>query len=256
MDLGFIILRHVITQETNLYWKKCYECIRKLYPNNKIVIIDDNSNYKLIDNSHLYNTIIINSKSEMCGEILPYYFYIKNKWFEKAVVLHDSVFITEYIDFSFEKYKLLWDFSHLFDNNNLELELIDKLDNNTEVKLYYNDKTSWKGCFGGMCCIDYDYLTDMNNRYNLLNFAKNINNRISRQAWERILGCLLSLNSNIYNNVLLGDINNYGKFGYTYQEYINEIPNLVQPYQINAVNENNKYKIYNPQPLVKVWTLR
>ena len=256
MDLGFIILKHITNDNTGLYWKICYNCIRKLYPDNKIVIIDDNSNGESINDVGLDNTILLNSKSKIRGEILPYYYYIKNKWFQKAVILHDSVFIKKYIDFSFEEYKILWNFSHLFDSNDRELELIDKLDNNIEVKLYYNDKTSWTGCFGGMCCIDHDYLILLNNKYNILNFAQNINNRLDRQAWERIIGCLLSLNCNIYNNVLLGDINSYGKFGYTYQEYIKGLPNIIQPYQIQSINEFNKEKRHDSQPLVKVWTLR
>ena len=40
-DFGFIILRHVNSKQTDYYWKECYRCIRKLYPTQKIVIIDD-----------------------------------------------------------------------------------------------------------------------------------------------------------------------------------------------------------------------
>ena len=47
-DIGFIILRNVDTIDRNKYWIKCYNCIRKFYPENKILIIDDNSKSKLI----------------------------------------------------------------------------------------------------------------------------------------------------------------------------------------------------------------
>ena len=40
--LGFIILRNVNSELTNKYWIHCYNCIRKYYPENKIIIIDDN----------------------------------------------------------------------------------------------------------------------------------------------------------------------------------------------------------------------
>ena len=43
-SLGFIILRHVNSELTNKYWVNCYNCIRRHYPENKILIIDDNSN--------------------------------------------------------------------------------------------------------------------------------------------------------------------------------------------------------------------
>ena len=46
--LGFIILRHVSKKKPKsaICWKICYERIRKYYPENKIIIIDDNS-YKI-----------------------------------------------------------------------------------------------------------------------------------------------------------------------------------------------------------------
>ena len=46
--IGFIILRHVNNKETSIYWKKCYESIRRFYKENQIMIIDDNSNYEYI----------------------------------------------------------------------------------------------------------------------------------------------------------------------------------------------------------------
>ena len=41
-NIGFIILRHVNSSITNEYWKECYRCIKKNYPTNRILIIDDN----------------------------------------------------------------------------------------------------------------------------------------------------------------------------------------------------------------------
>ena len=42
MTLGFIVLRHVTSLDTDRYWKLCYERIRQYYPENEIIIIDDN----------------------------------------------------------------------------------------------------------------------------------------------------------------------------------------------------------------------
>lgn len=41
--VGFIILRHVTDEKINNYWNLCYRSIRKYYPENLIMIIDDNS---------------------------------------------------------------------------------------------------------------------------------------------------------------------------------------------------------------------
>lgn len=53
--LGFIILRHVLSKTTNQYWITCYHSIRKYYPENNMLIIDDNSRYEFI---YYYDTII------------------------------------------------------------------------------------------------------------------------------------------------------------------------------------------------------
>ena len=45
-SVGFIITRHVNNESVNKVWISCVQQIRKSYPTNKIVIIDDNSNYE------------------------------------------------------------------------------------------------------------------------------------------------------------------------------------------------------------------
>ena len=44
-EIGFIILRHVNNELTNQYWIHSYKCIRQYYPENNIIIVDDNSDY-------------------------------------------------------------------------------------------------------------------------------------------------------------------------------------------------------------------
>ena len=94
-DVGFIILRYVINELTNKYWIKCVDSIRQYYPENKILIIDDNSNYDFITDKKLYKTTVINSEFHKRGELLPYYYYLHNKLFDVAVIMHDSAFINK-----------------------------------------------------------------------------------------------------------------------------------------------------------------
>ena len=57
---GFILLRHVNSVTSNLYWQQCYMNVRTLYPKQKIIIIDDNSDVAFLQsNIVLYNTEII-----------------------------------------------------------------------------------------------------------------------------------------------------------------------------------------------------
>ena len=108
--IGFIILRNVICAKTNEYWKECYRCIKKFYPKNRILIIDDNSNYSYVSNDPLENTMLIRSEFPKRGEFLPYYYYLRTHFCDTAVILHDSMFIKQYIDFNVDDYKFILDF--------------------------------------------------------------------------------------------------------------------------------------------------
>jgi len=231
-EIGFIILRHVNNEITNQYWIHCYNCIRNFYPENKILIIDDNSNLKFITKIELYKTTIIHSAYPQRGEILPYYYYLQNKLFDIAVILHDSVFINKKINFHVETYKMIWHMnSHVFDQIGDETKLI-KIFNDKDLLDFYENKNLWKGCFGSMCIITYDFLTYINNKYDLSKLLPHILNKFNRCSFERVLACLLQINEQ--NNSFFGNINHYCRWGITY----------------------NEKEHYNHLPLLKVWTGR
>ena len=229
--IGFIILRHVNNELTNKYWIHCYDSIRNHYRENSIIIIDDDSNYNFITNKELYNTTIINSEYPRRGELLPYYYYLHNKLFDIAVIIHDSVFINKYIDFNVEKYRLLWDFKHDWDQIKDETRMIDIL-NDVELKKFYENKQLWKGCFGCMSVITHEYLSFINNKYDISKLLDCILNRYNRCSFERVIACLLQKHGD--NTSLLGDIFAYCKGGISF-------------------NEKDTYKHL---PLIKIWTGR
>ena len=97
------MLRHVTSPLTNQYWIHCYLCIRTYYPEHRIIIIDDASDYAYVTFLETTNCKVVQSKYPGRGEFLPYYYYIFNPdWFQQAVILHDSVFINSYIDFEID----------------------------------------------------------------------------------------------------------------------------------------------------------
>ena len=230
-QIGFIILRHVNNELTNKYWIKCVNSIRQYYPENNILIIDDNSNYKYITEETLYKTTIINSEYPKRGELLPYYYYLHNKLFDIAVIIHDSVFINKYIDMSVEKYKLIWDFPHEWDQIEDETRMINVF-NDLELTEFYKNKNLWTGCFGCMSIITHDYLTYINNKYDISKLINYVLNRYNRCSFERVIACLLQKEGN--RKTLLGDIHKYCKWGIHF-------------------NEIDKYKHL---PLIKCWTGR
>jgi hypothetical protein len=230
-QIGFIILRHVNNTLTNKYWIKCVNSIRQYYPENHILIIDDNSNYEYITEETLYKTTIINSEYPKRGELLAYYYYLHNKLFDTAVIIHDSVFINKYIDMSVEKYKFIWDFNHEWDRIDDEIRIINVF-NDLELTEFYKNKQLWTGCFGCMCIITHDYLTYINNKYDISKLLDYVLNRSNRCSFERVIACLLQKEGN--QQTLLGDIHKYCKWGI----HFNEIDN------------------YTHLPLIKCWSGR
>jgi hypothetical protein len=232
METGFIILRHVINELTNNYWNYCYQCIRKYYPEYCILIIDDNSNYEYIkEQQPLYKISIIKSEYYGRGELLPYYYYLHNKLFDIAVIIHDSVFINSYIDVNVTKYKFLWEFEHHSDQIEDETKMIN-LFNDKELFDFYVNKQLWKGCFGGMSIITHNYLMFINDKYDISKLLDVITTRYNRCSFERVIACLLQKHGE--KEVLLDNINYYCKWGINF----------------------NKKEDFLHLPVIKVWTGR
>jgi len=241
-NFGFIIIRHVNSVETNNYWINSYKSIRKYY-DNKIIIIDDNSNYDYIkydsNTLNICNCEIIQSEYHRRGEILGYYYFYKYHFFSKAVIIHDSVFINKYIDF--DKYtdiKFIWHFTNAWFEQETESNLLNNLNNNKIIKELYNNKDKIHGSFGVQSVITYDFLKNIVNKYNLFNLINYIDNRIERMNFERIfaLVCINECNDLSINPSIFGSIHNYIKYGYTYEEYLSDkIQNKIEHLEIIKV---------------------
>jgi hypothetical protein len=231
-EIGFIVLRHVNSELTNKYWIHSVNSIRKYYPENKILIIDDNSDYNYVTDEEFYKTIIINSEYPKRGELLPYYYYLKNKLFDTAVIIHDSVFINRQLDLNVRAYKFLWEFEHWWDQIEDETRMINVF-NNPELKYFYENKHLWKGCFGGMSIITHHYLSFINNKYEIGKLLPYVLCRHNRCSFERVIACLLQ--KEYPKETLLGNIHNYCWFGSISFDEI----------------ENHKHL-----PLIKCWTGR
>jgi hypothetical protein len=235
---GFIITRHVNSEKTNKYWNKCVRCIRTFYPLKKIIIIDDNSNYNFIKADLEYSDIqIIQSEFPGRGELLPYYYYFKNNFFENAIIIHDSVFFHKRINFErLLGYNILplWYFNSDKENILNTLLITDKLKNSIEIKkkLLLNDNIlglnnqKWYGCFGVQSFINYNFLKYIEKKYNLFNLLTIVKNRKDRCSLERIFGAIIFTEEN--HNLLkirsvFGDININQKWKYTFDDYENDV---------------------------------
>lgn len=240
MTFGFIILRHVHSKQTDVYWRECYDSIRALYPKEVILIIDDNSDWKYITPKKLYNTLVIHSEFPGRGEILPYYYFLKFNLFDTAVILHDSLFLKSKLSIQATTYQFLFSFEHKWDKPMSEARMIQHLSSSPFLLSFHSDIKKWKGCFGGMCVITHNFLKKVDRQYGIASLLNHIKTRDDRKLWERIIACMLQ-SIDVPNSLsLFGDIHQYMTqrgllWGYTYEEYQKDKPKM---------------------PIVKVWTGR
>lgn len=252
MTYGFIITRHVNSEKTNKYWNHAVRSIRRFYPFRKIVIIDDNSNQNYVKADFEYKNIqIVNSEYPGRGELLPYYYFYKNKYFPNAVILHDSVFFHKRIHFekiAQERIMPLWHFDYSENQGNC-LRLSNHLDNAETIQyklapdtidmFSFRSSDIWYGCFGVQSYINHGFLSMIQQKYHLWNLLKYVLNRTDRCSLERVMGSIFYTESpNLHSRPsLLGDIWKYQRWGYSFEEYYANYKDI-------------------RKPLIKVWTGR
>jgi hypothetical protein len=239
-DFGFIMTRHVNSEKTNNYWNINARLLNKFYPNKLIVIIDDNSNKKYLKQLFkLKDILIIQSKYPKRGELLPYIYFLNNKWFESAVIIHDGIFIHKRV--SFEKIKCsvlpLWHFTNSHTKTHLKnnLRLANILKYSQIIKYNLLNNNAYNGCFGVQSFISHKFLVHLNNKYKIQNLLFYVHTREDRCSLERIMGLLFFLETKIKYS-LIGDISKqHSAFGYTYENYINDIKKKIIPSYIIKV---------------------
>ena len=252
-NYGFIITRHVNSEQTNKYWNQCIKLIRTFYSLNQIVLIDDNSNPSFIKADYEYlNIIYIQSEYPGRGELLPYIYYLKYKWFHSAVIIHDSVFIHSKIRFELFNTPILPLWHHKYDKENVYniLRIASSLNNNSIIMKKLNNTNNILGfnnddfnlCFGCQSFITLSFLEMLENKYKITNLINVIRNRNDRCALERVMGVLFCQEypKLIKINSLFGDIlKKYHCRIYNYNEYIGDL-------------KQNKLRY----PFIKIWTGR
>lgn len=231
---GFIITRHVNSVKTNKYWNHCVKLIRTFYPLRKIVIIDDNSNYNYVSSESNYRNVeIIQSEFPGRGELLPYYYFLQGRFFENAIIIHDSVFFHKRINFeSFNDINVmpLWFFYADKENVENTKRIAKNLKNNILIEnMLSNDfnilgmnTNKWYGCFGVQSYINLRFLEQIENKYGITNLISAVTCRTDRCCLERIFGIIFFTESPklFKQKSLFGDIMKYQKWGYSYDEYM------------------------------------
>ena len=253
-SFGFIMTRHVNSIQTNKMWIHNVSLLTKFYPNTPIVIIDDFSNPEYltkIQNPKINITIINNlPQFKGAGELLPYIYYLRYKWFASALIIHDSTFIHTRINFSRIKTDVLplWHYKILREDvaNAMQLsrhltnnkELLNSLENtqfNTPL-INVNNKApntidESKLCFGVQAFIRLPFLQKIEEKYHISNLTSFVKSRHDRCILERVFGEIFRMemknaNPNAIRYSLLGNVyTHYNAFKYTFIDYENDMKN-------------------------------
>ena len=202
----------------------------------------------------LPNVTYIKSEFPGRGEILGYYYFYKIKPTKTAIIIHDSAFINEPIKYNeHNKCEFLWRFNseicmdsgskkdriHSMDVLKILMQLNANNYNDSKKLISFYKKKLWHGCFGLMSVMNWDFLNDINNKYNFFNvILSTVNSRYKRQCLERIFGIIICFELNQIN-VLYGNIKTYCKWGTTFQ--------------LDMLNKDTiRYRL----PITKVWSGR
>lgn len=231
-SIAFVILRHVNSARTNNYWKHACKSVRLFYPECVLVVIDDNSNYNFvkINDSEKeeirYSEIeFIQSEYPKRGELLPYLYFIKYKWADSMVFIHDAVFIEKRMEFN-KDMMTLWSANErsyiairdangkdIFEASNTGEELWHIFNNNQK-----ENNRLWDVCFGAMCYIKHAVLMHLHNTYDFHKLVDKVNNRGGRQCLERLIPCMYYRLFKSKIPCVIGDIHSTG-WGRSWEQY-------------------------------------
>ena len=243
-DFGFIITRCVKDLKHNDLWKQCVQCLFTCYPDKNIVIIDDYSTVPVTEEDYKqeYMQNVYVQKSEMlpgCGELLPYLYLHQKRYFKKAIVLHDSVFVHEPFEsntiITTDTVRYIWSFGEhepyykTYCRSLLELLGIDG-------DVYTKKEWQDQGCFGTMCIIDLYFLDEIISMHNLYILVPFVQTRFHCMCLERVFAivCFVILKSKDKQVPLSihGSIVEYMPYGTLFEQYKSHKDYYRQAYSI------------------------
>jgi hypothetical protein len=204
--IGFIITRHVTNAINGQYWVECVRAIKMFYPSSMIVIIDDASSLACPPCPY-DNVVVLQSEFPKRGELLPYYYFTKHRWFDKAVILHDSVFLQTFIDFDAYEDQPLWHFVNSHPIHRVHF-LAARLKTDMSPSVHFK----MTGCFGLMGVVNLSTVDAWQAKYGWQNLLRLVSTRNDRCACERIFGLFFEKPS------IFGNIMKY-QFGLKFDDY-------------------------------------
>lgn len=228
--IGFIIPTYVSSEKHYIILRDGIRKIRQ-YHDWPIVIINDHSPLDISSISHEFPDISIElSYKKGAAEMNPYWHYYHQKYFDTAIIMHDSMHLNRAL-VNIEKVPQI-QFLRYFTNHRVQWAIIQEpqtqynkqfnIKNHDDLILHiidmalmqqnpcfwqycrniYFDKKKWVGCWGIQSIITWDFLHELQEKTNILDFVDIIKDRRDRMAMESIFGlaCLYTTNLETITN--------------------------------------------------------
>jgi hypothetical protein len=228
-EFGFIV---PACPQNNTHKNILYNCINSIYkyhPGIDIVVIFSNlSDESLVTEikkdypSLIYESSILNISADM----LALFYYKLNKYFKKAIVIHDSVEVLSQFNITdINDIKYIWyatnhilewnkikepetDFNkknNIIVHDDLNKYIINNIIINDDFKKYcqyiYMSKEKWSVCVGPCYIITYDFLNKLDSDTNIIHLMMKMHDKRMRMAIESLLSiaCQYSLRQEIHD---------------------------------------------------------
>ena len=234
MSLCVVVLRHVNNEVTNRMWIESCTNARKHYPEATLVLIDDNSDevHVSVTASEMiamkfYDIVFIRSEYPKHGELLPYIYFLKHRWADAMLFIHDSVFVQKRVDIPTKHtWYSCWNAVHCFSNtvHPDTIRMMNRLLRSDElIGIFKNKRSSWSVCYGAMGYITHDALHHLEKTYKLTNLLGHVLRREDRYCLERLFACMYYDQHKTRMPYLIHkSITVYQRWGTTYETYSKE----------------------------------
>ena len=232
MQFGFIIAACLRELEHYRALDACIISILQYYSFDQIVvIIDFTSDNNLVDKMRKeYEHILFETDSYLCtpAEMLTHYYFYKKRYFEKAIILQDSMRILRPFEgiedvkdiqylWHFTNHRREWaiikepvtDFNivnNIVTHDDLVQYCIKNMLQNKGFKEYcseiYPQKDRWSGCFGFCCIVTHDFICKLQSTTEIFDTMMQMISSRSRRAGESLfsLACQMAAGREIHDS--------------------------------------------------------
>jgi hypothetical protein len=217
VNFGFLIPTHISTQESLDTFRRCIDSLDRFHPDiPKILFYDPVMSYDISTLDFVKNNKSITTvKTRYCqGELNVYKHYYENKYFDMAVILHDSFELKKTLTnlddikdinyiWYFTNHRVHWHTitedqteynikNSIKTHDDLILHIAQKsFDNSSDFYKYFIDiyhrKNEWIGCYGSISILRHDFLLKLEEKTKIFKLLPHMVEKRNRITLESII---------------------------------------------------------------------